>query len=345
MGSLTRRRWILALAVSACIFYFLFLFTSSKRNIDGLNDATLDHSRQYSIKYQAIIDPNVSYSNVALARTGPIESNEQKRSQQEYVLKQRLPRALIIGTMKSGTTALIKILGLHPKVKIVYQELHFFSHDDNYMRGFEYYRHQMPYSYPDQITIEKSPDYFRSRPAKERIYRFNRNIKLILTVRHPVKRAISHYRHYSERYPISESFQEYVTDDTTGELDIDYTMLNVSLYAKHLRKWYEYFPKSQIHIVDGEKLITDPLEEIIYVENFLNLEHAITNDNLRYDEEKGFYCMRENIHKNFDCLPKAKGGMPKPYVSPEFEQKLNEFFRPYNSEFAKLVGRKFSWSD
>ena len=345
MRRTARRRWILALAVFACILYFSPLCTTSKGNSNSLSDGTLDQSRQYSMKNQEIKDPNVSYSNVALARTGTIEKVERKRSHQEYVMKQRLPRALIIGTMKSGTTALIQILGLHPKVKIVNQELHFFSHDDNYIRGLEYYRHQMPYSYRDQITIEKSPDYFRSPLAKERIYRFNQSIKLILTVRHPVKRAISHYRHYSERHPVMESFEAYVTDDTNRELDLANTMLNVSLYAENLRKWYEYFPKSQIHIVDGDRLITDPLEEIVDVENFLNLEHSITKDNLKYDQEKGFYCMRKNIHTNFDCLPKDKGGMPKPYVSPEFEQKLNEFFRPYNSEFAKLVGRKFSWSD
>lgn len=39
-------------------------------------------------------------------------------------------------------------------------EVHFFDRDVNYNKGLEWYRMQMPHSYPGQITIEKSPSYF-----------------------------------------------------------------------------------------------------------------------------------------------------------------------------------------
>ncbi len=56
----------------------------------------------------------------------------------------------------------------------------------NYERGFEWYRNQMPLSYKDQITMEKSPWSFMSPVTAPRIYKFNRSIKLILLVRDPV---------------------------------------------------------------------------------------------------------------------------------------------------------------
>ncbi len=52
--------------------------------------------------------------------------------------------------------------------------------------GFPWYREKMPFSYPDQITMEKSPWSFMHPITAPRIYKFNRTIKLILLVRDPV---------------------------------------------------------------------------------------------------------------------------------------------------------------
>lgn len=54
----------------------------------------------------------------------------------------RLPTALIIGVRKGGTRALLDAAALHPKVRIVRRETHFF--DSNYSLGFDWYKDQMP---------------------------------------------------------------------------------------------------------------------------------------------------------------------------------------------------------
>jgi hypothetical protein len=51
---------------------------------------------------------------------------------------QKLPEVILIGASKSGTRALINYLGLHPSIAIAGQEINFF--DENYHRGFEWYR-------------------------------------------------------------------------------------------------------------------------------------------------------------------------------------------------------------
>ena len=54
-------------------------------------------------------------------------------------------------------------------------------------------------------------------------------------------------------------------------------------------------------IVDGEKLVSDPLSEIVRVEHFLGLRNYITKQNFVFDEKKGFHCMIFNDgHKQ--CL-------------------------------------------
>lgn len=46
------------------------------------------------------------------------------------------------------------------------------------MNGMEWYRKQMPFSYPDQLTGEKSPAYYRAELAPERIHLMNDSIKV-----------------------------------------------------------------------------------------------------------------------------------------------------------------------
>ena len=51
----------------------------------------------------------------------------------------------------------------------------------------------MPYSRPDQLTIEKTPAYFHTPSVPQRIHDMNSSVKLILLVRDPVKRAVSDF--------------------------------------------------------------------------------------------------------------------------------------------------------
>ena len=51
----------------------------------------------------------------------------------------------------------------------------------------------MPKSREDEVVIEKSPSYFRVKMVPKRIYNLNKNMKLILLIRNPVKRVLSDY--------------------------------------------------------------------------------------------------------------------------------------------------------
>ncbi|ETN72629.1 hypothetical protein NECAME_18753, partial [Necator americanus] len=60
----------------------------------------------------------------------------------------RLPSVLIIGVRKGGTRALLDAMTLHPKIRAVRKEAHFF--DLNFSRGIDWYRSLMPLSTSDQ---------------------------------------------------------------------------------------------------------------------------------------------------------------------------------------------------
>ena len=78
---------------------------------------------------------------------------------QQDTRQRRLPQCIIIGAMKCGTRALINSLALHPDVVTAASEVGYF-YGLNYDRGLEWYRSQMPPSRQNQITIEKTPNYF-----------------------------------------------------------------------------------------------------------------------------------------------------------------------------------------
>lgn len=58
----------------------------------------------------------------------------------ELTATRRLPQALIIGVKKGGTRALLEFLRLHPDIRALGSEPHFF--DRHYARGLDWYRYE-----------------------------------------------------------------------------------------------------------------------------------------------------------------------------------------------------------
>ena len=63
-------------------------------------------------------------------------------------LQRRFPQCVIIGVRKAGTRVLLSLLDMHPDVVAAHKEVHFFDREENYARGPEWYRQQMPLTLP-----------------------------------------------------------------------------------------------------------------------------------------------------------------------------------------------------
>lgn len=253
---------------------------------------------------------------------------------------QRLPHCIIIGIRKAGTRALLTYFNTHPDVVQRNKETHFFDVEESYQKGLEYYRSLMPYTYQDQITMEKTPAYFTDKMAPERIYRMNSSIRLLLIVRDPVIRLISDYAQLNLKSPTEKQFPlEKWVIDKNGNVNVHYKPVQISLYYKFFPNWMEFFDRSQIHVVDGDRFIKDPYPELFKVESFLGLGHKIPPEAFYYNVTKGFYCFSGFSNP---CLGESKG-REHPYVSPELIKKLQDFFRPRNSQFYRMVNQSFEW--
>lgn len=263
-------------------------------------------------------------------------------------LKKRLPKAIIIGTSKSGTRALLVILKIHPDVKACPEEVHFFNREENYMLGLEWYRGRMPKSRADQLTIEKSPGYFTTKNVPERVYNMSKDIKLLVIVRDPTTRAISEYTQFANKANNSAlpKFEDYVTRKRII-VNSERGIVKSGVYINHLRRWLKFFPLSQIHFVSGESLIKNPAAEIKPVEKFLHLRPLITEKNFYFNKTKGFPCFIGKIgsdgKKRTGCLKGSKGRRHV-VVRNETVKLLQRYYRPYNHALYKVVGRDFHWA-
>jgi hypothetical protein len=258
--------------------------------------------------------------------------------------KRRLPQCIIIGSRKSGTRALLTFMNLHPSILTAKNEVHFFDDEENYMLGLEWYRKRMPYTFADQITVEKTPAYFVCDEVPERVFYMNKSVKLLLIVRDPVERAISDYLqiHMNKvhKNKPDKTFEEYVIDPYTGEIDRTFNPIKRSMYYHHLKKWLNWFPLDQILFVSGENLVQNPAKELRAVETFLGIDHRISKDFFYFNASRGFYCIRNDTGDK--CLAPTKG-REHPNIDPMVIRKLRDFFRPHNQEFYQLVGRDFGW--
>ncbi|TNM96896.1 hypothetical protein fugu_015052 [Takifugu bimaculatus] len=238
----------------------------------------------------------------------------------------KLPNALIVGVKKGGTRAVLEFIRIHPDVRALGTEPHFF--DRNYDRGLDWYRGLMPRTLDSQITLEKTPSYFVTREAPRRIASMSQETKLIVVVRNPVTRAISDYTQTLSKKPDIPTFEDLAFKNRSlGLVD--------SVLERH--------PDRNMHFVSGERLITDPAGEMGRVQDFLGLKRIISEKHFYFNRTKGFPCLKKPESSSQPrCLGKSKG---RTHVQIEREviEQLREFYRPFNIKFYETVGQDFKW--
>ena len=108
---------------------------------------------------------------------------------------------VIAGVMRGGTTALAHFLAQHPDVCFApAKEVHFFDDPDFAQRSDpaemarDYAAHFPNFNGQSHIG-EATPIYVYSPLAIERLARYNPTMKIVLILRDPVRRALSHYNH------------------------------------------------------------------------------------------------------------------------------------------------------
>ena len=204
-----------------------------------------------------------------------------------------LPDFLIIGAQKAGTTRLYNILKPHPQVFLPdrVELLHFNKLEWNNIKESKAYLKHFESAQPGQRVGENTAGYFWSRdPSRsqtqppsthnpnipESVQDFlGPDVSLIITLRHPIHRAILSYVHHGVRNRLA-------VRSTLRENAHKFGILDIGFYAEHLKTWEKFFDPTQILIMI--------LEEDIFVNsefaykrlcNFLKIEAVSSANNLK----------------------------------------------------------------
>lgn len=202
-------------------------------------------------------------------------------------MPERVPDFLIIGAMKSGTSAVHELLEDHPDVFVARGEVSFFSLDDREQHPeffvspdltpidrdfdgdfdvyFDWYKQFFFAAQSSQLLGEDSTGYLPSANAPERIARVLPNSKLIAILRDPVERAYSHYWHLVISGRATHDFA------TSLRLDPE-NILQRGHYREQLARYLDHFSRSQMSIVFFEDLAADSAVVVKGLYEFLGLE-------------------------------------------------------------------------
>jgi hypothetical protein len=194
----------------------------------------------------------------------------------------RLPNFIVGGALKAGTTSLNYYLGQHPDVYMSpLKEPRYFAYDPAGPTNGDGGLH-FPVTTPEQYAAlfagatnetavgEVSPHYIISPIAPAKIKAALPDVKLIFSLRHPIKRAYSVYwqavRLGNEDRPVEEALTE-----------AEHRVRNGRYYAL-LQNWYAVFDPAQIKVILFDDLARDALGVFQDVCRYLGVDDTFEPD-------------------------------------------------------------------
>ena len=275
-----------------------------------------------------------------------------------------LPDFLIIGAQKAGSTWLQERLRAHPDVFMPEGEIHYFDKADRLERGPDWYSSCFEDANPGQIVGEKTPDYFwtgRSGAeghlgtAHEEIHALLPEVRMLLTLRNPVDRAVSAVNHLvrTGRVSPAHSIDELLVGSKRALIE-PHGVLDYGRYARHLERYLELFEREQIHIlIFEEDIVRAPEEGVRSAARFVGVDPEIEwpglgeKSNAPPVSRTGLYLRyafpwARRAVKALDYLIGSRDFKLRP--RPETRAELYEFYEPENRRLFDLIGREIpSW--
>ncbi len=168
---------------------------------------------------------------------------------------------IVAGAQKSGTTALHYFLKEHRQIALPdRQELHFFDNEEIFSGPVNYqllHRHFRPAA-RTTTAGEVTPSYLYWKPAMERIWNYNPQIKLIILLRNPIERAFAHWNMQRFKDRESLAFLDALKEEPrriAEPLTIEsrrFAYVDRGFYSEQLERVFQFFSQEQVRIVKFE---------------------------------------------------------------------------------------------
>lgn len=159
------------------------------------------------------------------------------------------------GGHKCASTWISELLRRHPSVEMSNpKEIHFFSR--HLAKGVAWYLSH--FKDPDKTHAEFSSDYIYISGCAHDIKSHLSDhycVKVVVSVRDPVDRAVSHVRHL---YRSMNTGKPITKVDLLKVVEQEPNILNYSLYSKGIKEFVEVFGKENVFVLDYADLESNP---------------------------------------------------------------------------------------
>ena len=257
-----------------------------------------------------------------------------------------LPKFLIIGGAKCGTTSLYDYLVQHPNVMALYDNRKEINYLDRKLgKGLSWYKGHFPLRNEIKelenrlggkvVVGEATTSYIFHPNAPHLVKELMPDVKIIAVLRNPIDRAYSQYHHEvrkgREQLPFEEAvdmeprrlngeYEKILADKYYhSEERHDHSYLERGKYAEQLDRWFQYFPREQFLILKSEDLFQNPAPLYKKVLAFLGLT-----------DFQGIRFEKLNAGKYTD-------------LSPELRARLAAYFQVPNQKLSELLKTDFGW--
>ncbi len=257
------------------------------------------------------------------------------------------PDFVIVGAQRCGTTSLFRALAKHPAMLpnvIGAKGIHYF--DTSYHQSLSWYlAHFASQTERDSheqktghraIVGEASPYYMYHPAGAERMAKAIPDTKLIVLLRNPVKRAISHHQHM-----VWEGFES--VEDLDEALDLEserlagieqrlladptlvsrphqhFSYIARGHYVQQLEKLFAHFDRKNVLVMATETMISDSEASLSAIQRFIGLE-----------PDPSIQLEKRNASSKFE---------PRP----ETLQRLGEEYAESNQKLASLMDIEIPW--
>lgn len=186
-----------------------------------------------------------------------------------------LPNFIIIGAARCATTWLSSNLMKHPEVFMhPKKELHFFDRD--YSKGIEFYKEYFKIK-KEKAVGEATPAYLYFEHIPALIKRHIPDVKIVASLRNPVDRAYSHYLNIISKRKNQqkhETFEEMITNYSR--------ITHEGFYYQMLKRYYDNFPKEQIHVLIYEEILENPEKNLKTLYDFISVNPLLNSQVIRH---------------------------------------------------------------
>lgn len=257
------------------------------------------------------------------------------------------PDFVIVGAQRCGTTSLFRALDKHPAMMpnvINAKGIHYF--DTSYHRNMDWYlAHFASHAEREAhaakvghkaIVGEASPYYMYHPAGAERMAKAIPDTKLIVLLRNPVKRAISHHLHMVwEGHESVKDIDEALDLEPTRLAGIEerlladpklisrphqhYSYIDRGHYASQIKRLFDHFDQKNVLVMTTEKLISDSESSLSKIQSFIGLE-----------PDPSIQLEKRNASSKFE-------------PNPETVSRLTNVYAESNKQLAELVDIEIPW--